>query len=36
MELASAALKPNTTLSDFIDDEYLSASDFTDKDSEYI
>ena len=34
MELASAALKLNAISSDFIDDEYLSESGFTDEDSD--
>ena len=34
MELASAALTLNAISSDFIDDEYISESDFTDKDSD--
>ena len=32
MELASTALKLNAISSDFIDDEYISESDFTDED----
>ena len=34
MELASAALKLNAISSDFVDNECLSGSDFTDKDSD--
>ena len=34
MELASAALKLNAISSDFIDDEHLSESDFTNEDSD--
>ena len=34
MELASAALKLNAISSDFVDDEYLSESDFTDEDGD--
>ena len=32
MELAHATLKQNAISSDFIDDEYLSESNFTDED----
>ena len=34
MELAFAALNLNAISSDFIDDEYLSESDFTEEDSD--
>ena len=34
MGLASATLKLNAISSDFIDNEYLSDSDFTDEDSD--
>ena len=34
VELASAALKLNAILSDLIDNEYFSESDFTDEDSD--
>ena len=34
VELASVALKLNAISSDFIDDEYLSESDFTEEDSD--
>ena len=34
MELASAALKLNAISSNFIDDEYLAESGFTDEDSD--
>ena len=34
MELASAVLKLKVISSDFIDDEYLPESDFTDEDSD--
>ena len=34
MKLASAALKLNAISSDFIDNDYLSESDFTDEDSD--